>query len=61
VWVVLQAISDWRWLMERTDSPWYSTMRLFRQRTPGDWPEVFERVAAELAVLPGAPWPRAGG
>jgi len=61
VWVVLQAISDWRWLIERTDSPWYPTMRLFRQRKPGDWPEVFERVAAELAVLPGAPWPRAGG
>src|SRR6266853_1854015 len=60
VWVVLQAISDWRWLIERTDSPWYPTMRLFRQRKPGDWPEVFERVAAELAVLPGAPWPRAG-
>src|SRR6266853_1002520 len=60
VWVVLQAISDWRWLIERTDSPWDPTMRLFRQRKPGDWPEVFERVAAELAVLPGAPWPRAG-
>jgi hypothetical protein len=48
VWVVLQAISDWRWLIERTDSPWYPTMRLFRQCKPGDWPEVFERVAAEL-------------
>jgi tetratricopeptide (TPR) repeat protein len=51
VWVVLQAISDWRWLSERTDSPWYPTMRLFRQRTSGGWPEVFERVAAELAAL----------
>jgi len=51
VWVVLQAVPDWRWLIERDDSPWYPTMRLFRQRTPGDWPEVFERVAAELAVL----------
>jgi hypothetical protein len=54
-WVVLQAVPDWRWLIERSDSPWYPTMRLFRQRTPGDWPEVFEHVAAELAVLPGAP------
>ena len=51
VWVVLQAVPDWRWLIERADSPWYPTMRLFRQRTLGDWPEVFERVAAELAVL----------
>jgi tetratricopeptide (TPR) repeat protein len=50
VWVVLQAVPDWRWLIERTDSPWYPTMRLFRQRTPGDWGEVFERVAAELAA-----------
>src|SRR2546429_2348241 len=51
VWVVLQAVPDWRWLIERDDSPWYPTMRLFRQRTPGDWSEVFERVAAELAAL----------
>src|SRR6202023_4377501 len=51
VWVVLQAVPDWRWLTERADSPWYPTMRLFRQRTPGDWSEVFDRVAAELAVL----------
>jgi ADP-heptose:LPS heptosyltransferase len=50
VWVVLQAVPDWRWLTERTDSPWYPTMRLFRQRAPGDWLELFERVAAELRV-----------
>ena len=37
VWVVLQAVPDWRWLTERADSPWYPTMRLFRQRTAGDW------------------------
>jgi ADP-heptose:LPS heptosyltransferase len=49
VWVVLQAVPDWRWLTERDDSPWYPTMRLFRQRTPGDWQEVLGRVAAELA------------
>jgi len=51
VWVVLQAVPDWRWLIERDDSPWYPTMRLFRQRTPGDWSEVFKRVAAELTAL----------
>src|SRR5437879_10060254 len=50
VWVVLQAVPDWRWLTERADSPWYPSMRLFRQRTPGDWSEVFERVPAELAA-----------
>jgi hypothetical protein len=50
VWVVLQSVPDWRWLIERDDSPWYPTMRLFRQRTPGDWQEVLERVAAELAT-----------
>ena len=48
VWVVLQAVPDWRWLTERTDSPWYPSMRLFRQRAPGDWTELFERVAAGL-------------
>lgn len=51
VWLVLQAVPDWRWLTERADSPWYPTMRLFRQRRPGDWLEVFDRVASELAIL----------
>jgi tetratricopeptide (TPR) repeat protein len=51
VWVVLQHVSDWRWLIERADSPWYPTMRLFRQRKAGDWQEVFDRVAAELAAI----------
>ena len=45
----LQAVPDWRWLLEREDCPWYPTMRLFRQRTRGDWAEVFARVAEELA------------
>src|SRR5947207_418871 len=55
VWVVLQAVPDWRWLTGRDDSPWYPTMRLLRQRTAGDWPDVFERVAAELAAMAGKP------
>ena len=50
VWVVLQAVPDWRWLAERDDSPWYPSMRLFRQRTPGDWREVLDRAAAQLAT-----------
>ena len=37
--------------MEREDSPWYPTMRLFRQKRWGDWDEVFQRIATELAVL----------
>lgn len=48
VWVVLKQTADWRWLTTREDSPWYPTMRLFRQSRLGDWPEVFARVAAAL-------------
>jgi tetratricopeptide (TPR) repeat protein len=48
VWVLLSAIPDWRWMMERQDSPWYPTMRLFRQSQPGDWQEVMQRVATAL-------------
>jgi ADP-heptose:LPS heptosyltransferase len=50
VWAVLQSVPDWRWLVGRADSPWYPTMRLFRQRTAGDWKEVLDRVAAEVAT-----------
>ena len=50
VWLVLSAASDWRWLRQREDSPWYPTMRLFRQKQLGDWPEVFERVAQAAAI-----------
>jgi tetratricopeptide (TPR) repeat protein len=48
VWVALPLVPDWRWLLEREDSPWYPTMRLFRQRRPGRWEDVFERIAFEL-------------
>ena len=48
VWVVLPHAADWRWLLDREDSPWYPTMRLFRQAAPGDWDEVFGRVADAL-------------
>jgi len=47
----LSAVVDWRWLLDREDTPWYPTMRLFRQRRLGDWSEVFERMAAELARI----------
>ena len=48
VWVALPFGSDWRWLMDREDSPWYPTMRLFRQQEPGKWNHLFERMASEL-------------
>jgi len=48
VWIVLKHVPDWRWLLERTDSPWYPTARLFRQKVRGDWPGVFAEIAAAL-------------
>lgn len=48
VWTLLPHAADWRWMEGRDDSPWYPTMRLFRQRRPGDWEGVVARVAAEL-------------
>ena len=50
VWLAAQFVPDWRWLMDRSDNPWYPTLRVFRQRTPGDWQELFERMATELAT-----------
>lgn len=47
-WVLLPFIPDWRWMMDRTDSPWYPTMELFRQNKREDWSSVFQRVKAEL-------------
>ncbi|HEV8678263.1 MAG TPA: tetratricopeptide repeat protein [Stellaceae bacterium] len=51
VWVVLQDVPDWRWLLERADTPWYPTARLFRQDRRGDWDEVMARVAGEVATI----------
>ena len=48
VWVLLTQGADWRWLLEREDSPWYPTARLFRQPKHGDWASAIARVAAEL-------------
>ena len=52
-WVVLQRVPDWRWMLDRSDSPWYPSMRLFRQERAGDWCEVLGRVASELAAVVG--------
>ena len=51
VWIMLPFSPGWRWLLEREDSPWYPTARLFRQKTMGDWDGVIERVRAEFVVL----------
>jgi tetratricopeptide (TPR) repeat protein len=51
VWVVLPFAPDWRWQLDREDSPWYPTMRLFRPRERGKWGEVFQRIAGELKKL----------
>ena len=48
VWLMLHFAADWRWMLGRSDSPWYPTMRLFRQPRPGDWASVVEAVAAAL-------------
>jgi tetratricopeptide (TPR) repeat protein len=48
VWVALPFAPDWRWLLDRADSPWYPGMRLFRQPVPGDWQNVFDRIASAL-------------
>lgn len=49
VWILLATSPDWRWLLDRDDTPWYPTVRLFRQTAPRQWRDVFTRVAAALA------------
>jgi tetratricopeptide (TPR) repeat protein len=48
VWVALSYVPDWRWMLDRDDSPWYPTMKLFRQMERNGWPAVFETMKAEL-------------
>jgi ADP-heptose:LPS heptosyltransferase len=48
-WLLAAHAPEWRWLLERADSPWYPSVRIFRQQRNGDWPGVIERVAAALA------------
>jgi ADP-heptose:LPS heptosyltransferase len=50
VWILLSKASDWRWLIERQDTPWYPTARLFRQSQPGAWAPVIADVAAALSA-----------
>ena len=51
VWTLLAFAPDWRWMLDRDDTPWYPTMRLFRQSAPNDWAGVFRQVGRELEAL----------
>ncbi|MBM4136888.1 MAG: tetratricopeptide repeat protein [Nitrospira sp.] len=53
VWTLLSFVHDWRWMLNRQDTPWYPTMRLFRQPSPGDWESVIAKVKDELLKLLG--------
>jgi hypothetical protein len=48
VWILLPARADWRWMLERSDTPWYPSARLFRQHRPGDWDGVIEEMRSQL-------------
>ena len=51
VWIMLRHSGEWRWLLDRTDSPWYPTARIFRQRVRGDWVGVVSEITRQLQVL----------
>ena len=53
VWVALKRVPDWRWMLEREDSPWYPAARLFRQKAAGNWQDVFDAMHGELISLLG--------
>jgi ADP-heptose:LPS heptosyltransferase len=50
-WVLLPFAADWRWMLQRSDSPWYPSMRLWRQESPGDWYAVVEKIRPALTTL----------
>jgi hypothetical protein len=60
VWLLLSKVADWRWLLERSDSPWYPGHRLFRQRMANDWGPVIDEVTSTLKLWRpdggGSPW-----
>jgi transposase len=49
-WVMLPLVPDWRWLLNRTSSPWYKSIKLFRQKKRGNWEEVFKELNKRLNV-----------
>ena len=56
-WVALRHVPNWHWLLDREDSPWYPTLRLFRQPNEGDWVSVFANIERELRALGGVKKP----
>ncbi len=52
VWLLLPRLAEWRWLQDRSDSPWYPAATLFRQQAPGDWEELGHRVGRALDAMP---------
>jgi ADP-heptose:LPS heptosyltransferase len=50
-WVILRHVPHWVWMIDRSDSPWYPSVKLFRQKEPGNWKSVFDEVAGELTKL----------
>jgi hypothetical protein len=48
IWLAVNAVADWRWLMHRTDSPWYPSLTIYRQPSRGDWAGLFAKMAADL-------------
>ena len=50
-WVAIEYVPDWKWMFDRPDSPWYPTIRLFRQKTDGDWNGVFEDIRRALVTM----------
>jgi hypothetical protein len=50
-WVALKQIPDWRWMLDRPDSPWYPTMTLYRQKSRGNWVDVFDTIERDLRSL----------
>ena len=50
-WLLLKHDADWRWMKDRSDFPWYPSMRIFRQPAPGDWQQVIADVARHLTAV----------
>jgi hypothetical protein len=50
-WVLLSPVADWRWLKEREDSPWYPSVKVYRQAESNDWTELLNRVRKDLIAL----------
>lgn len=51
VWILLSAVPEWRWMLERRDTPWYGSARLYRQGKCGDWSGIFAELAQDLAEI----------